>query len=73
MSEELKNMLDSFVKYVIGIVDLKEYKEEIANKYNELIDFYGKLYILTSEDLESFQKDLSETESLREQIKAYKA
>ena len=73
MSEELKNMLDSFVKYVIGIVDLKEYKEEIANKYNELIDFYGKLYILTSEDLESFQKDLSETESLQEQIKAYKA
>ena len=73
MSEELKNMLDSFVKYVIGIVDLKEYKEEIANKYDELIDFYGKLYILTSEDLESFQKDLSETESLQEQIKAYKA
>ena len=73
MSEELKNMLDSFVKYVIGIVDLKEYKEEIANKYNELIDFYGKLYILTSEDFESFQKELSETESLQEQIKAYKA
>ena len=73
MSEELKNMLDSFAKYVIGIVDLKEYKEEIANKYNELIDFYGKLYILTSEDFESFQKDLSETESLQEQIKAYKA
>ena len=73
MSEELKNMLDSFVKYVIGIVDLKEYKEEIANKYNELIDFYGKLYILTSEDFESFQKDFSETESLQEQIKAYKA
>ena len=73
MSDELKNMLDSFVKYVIGIVDLKEYKEEIANKYNELIDFYGKLYILTSEDFESFQKDLSETESLQEQIKAYKA
>ena len=73
MSEELKNMLDSLVKYVIGIVDLKEYKEEIAKKYNELIDFYGKLYILTSEDFESFQKDLSETESLQEQIKAYKA
>ncbi len=73
MSDELKNMLDSFVKYVIGIVDLKEYKEKIANKYNELIDFYGKLYILTSEDFESFQKDLSETESLQEQIKAYKA
>ena len=73
MSEELKNMLDSFVKYVIGIVDLKEYKEEIANKYNELIDFYGKLYILTSEDFESFQNDLNETESLREQVKSFKA
>ena len=73
MSEELKNMLDLFAKYVIGIVELKEQKEEIAKKYNELIDFYGKLYILTSEDFESFQKELSETESLQEQIKAYKA
>ena len=73
MSEELKNMLDLFAKYVIDIVELKEQKEEIAKKYNELIDFYGKLYILTSEDLESFQKELSETESLQEQIKAYKA
>ena len=68
MSEELKNMLDSFAKYVIGIVDLKEHKEEIAKKYNELIDFYGKLYILTDEELESFQNDL-----LKEQEKSFKA
>ena len=68
MSEELKNMLDLFVKYVIGIVELKEQKEEIAKKYNELIDFYGKLYILTDEELESFQNDL-----LKEQEKSFKA
>ena len=73
MSEELKNMLDLFAKYVIGIVELKEQKEEIAKKYNELIDFYGKLYILTDEEFESFQNDLNETESLREQVKAFKA
>ena len=73
MSEELKNMLDLFVKYVIGIVELKEQKEEIAKKYNELIDFYGKLYILTDEEFESFQNDLNETESLREQVKSFKA
>ena len=73
MSEELKNMLDLFAKYVIGIVELKEQKEEIAKKYNELIDFYGKLYILTDEELESFQNDLNETESLREQVKSFKA
>ena len=73
MSEELKNMLDLFTKYVIGIVELKEQKEEIAKKYNELIDFYGKLYILTDEEFESFQNDLNETESLREQVKAFKA
>ena len=73
MSEELKNMLDLFAKYVIGIVELKEQKEEIAKKYNELIDFYGKLYILTDEEFESFQNDLNETESLREQIKSFKA
>ena len=64
MSEELKNMLDLFTKYVIGIVELKEQKEEIAKKYNELIDFYGKLNILTDEELESFQNDL---------IKSFKA
>ena len=68
MSEELKNMLDLFTKYVIGIVELKEQKEEIAKKYNELIDFYGKLYILTDEELESFQNDL-----LKEQEKSFKA
>ena len=68
MSEELKNMLDLFVKYVIGIVELKEQKEEIAKKYNELIDFYGKLNILTDEELESFQNDL-----LKEQEKSFKA
>ena len=73
MSEELKNMLDLFVKYVIGIVELKEQKEEIAKKYNELIDFYGKLYILTDEEFESFQNDLNETESLKEQVKSFKA
>ena len=71
MSEELKNMLDLFAKYVIGIVELKEQKEEIAKKYNELIDFYGKLYILTDEELESFQNDLNE--SLKEQVKSFKA
>ena len=73
MSEELKNMLDLFAKYVIGIVELKEQKEEIAKKYNELIDFYGKLYILTDEEFESFQNDLNETESLKEQEKSFKA
>ena len=73
MSEELKNMLDLFAKYVIGIVEHKEQKEEIAKKYNELIDFYGKLYILTDEELESFQNDLNETESLKEQVKAFQA
>ena len=71
MSEELKNMLDLFAKYVIDIVELKEQKEEIAKKYNELIDFYGKLYILTDEELESFQNDLNE--SLKEQVKSFKA
>ena len=73
MSEELKNMLDLFAKYVIGIVEHKEQKEEIAKKYNELIDFYGKLYILTDEELESFQNDLNENESLKEQVKAFQA
>ena len=73
MSEELKNMLDLFAKYVIGIVEHKEQKEEIAKKYNELIDFYSKLYILTDEEFESFQNFLNETESLKEQVKAFQA
>jgi chromosome segregation ATPase len=53
-------------------VDQKEFPE-IQKKYDELIEFYGKLYILTAEDFESFQKDISENESLHEEIKSYKA
>ena len=70
MNEKLKNMLDAFSIFVIGKVDKKEIPE-IQKKYDELIEFYEKLYIFTSEELDSF---VAENDSaLQEQIKSYKA
>ena len=63
-------MLDAFSIFVIGKVDKKEIPE-IQKKYDELIEFYEKLYIFTSEELDSF---VAENDSaLQEQIKSYKA
>ena len=64
MSEELKNMLDSFVTYVIGKVDQKEFPE-IQKKYDEIIELFKKLSILTKEDFEYFEKMISESDTLQ--------
>ena len=72
MAEELKTNLDSFVTYVIGKVDKKEYPE-IQKKYDQLIEIYTKLTILSKEDFEDFEKMAIENDSLKEQINSYKA
>ena len=72
MADELKTNLDSFVTYVIGKVDKKEYPE-IQKKYDQLIEIYTKLTILSKEDLEDFEKMAIENDSLKEQINSYKA
>ena len=68
--EELKDHLDSFVKYIIGLVDKKELNE-IQNKYNELIELYDKFTIFSDKDFESYEKLMNET--LQEEIKKYEA
>ena len=72
MADELKTNLDSFVTYVIGKVDKKEYPE-IQKKYDQLIEIYSKLTILSKEDFEDFEKMAIENDSLKEQINSYKA
>ena len=72
MQDELKTNLDSFVTYVIGKVDKKEYPE-IQKKYDQLIEIYSKLTILSKEDFEEFEKMAIENDSLKEQINSYKA
>ena len=72
MSDELKNMLDSLVTFVINKIDQKELPE-IQKKYDEIIELFKKLSILTKEDFEYFEKMISESDSLQEQIKSYKA
>ena len=72
MSEELKNMLNSFVTYIIGKIDKKDL-QEIQKKYDELIESFDKYSILTKEDFEDFEKMASEIDSLHEQINSDKA
>ena len=72
MSDELKNMLDSLVTFVINKIDQKELPE-IQKKYDQIIELFNKLSILTKEDFEYFEKTINESDSLQEQVKAYKA
>ena len=68
MTDDLKNQLDSFIKYIIGKIDQKDLND-IQNKYNEFIEFYAKYSILTNEDFESL---MNEYDSLQEEVKKCK-
>ena len=70
MSEELKNKLDTFIKYIIGKINQKDLVE-IQQKYDEFIDFYKKFSILTNEDFESIEKIMNEYDDLQAKIKTY--
>ena len=70
MSEELKNKLDSFIKYIIGKINQKDLVE-IQQKYDEFIDFYKKFSILSNEDFESIEKIMNEYDDLQAKIKTY--
>ena len=71
MSEELQNKLESFIKYIIGIIDQKN-KPEFENQCKELIEFIRNLLIFTKEDFEVFDNMSNEYEALQEEIKKYK-
>ena len=57
MSDELKDKLNSFVKYIIGKIDKKDLAD-IQKNYDELIEFYEKFSILSNEDFESFTNEI---------------
>ena len=69
MTEELKNKLDSFVKFIIGKIDKKDLAD-IQKNYDELIEYFEKFSILTNEDFESLMNDY---DASQEENKAYKA
>ena len=58
--------------FVINKIDQKELPE-IQKKYDQIIELFNKLSILTKEDFEYFEKTINESDSLQEQVKAYKA
>ena len=75
MSEELKEKLDSFVKYIIVKInkDDQEALSETQKRYNELIDIISNSIFITKEDWESFEKIASDCDELQKEVKSYKA
>ena len=69
MSDELKDKLNSFVKYIIGKIDKKDLAD-IQKNYDELIEFYEKFSILSNEDFESFTNEI---DLANQKIKEYEA
>ena len=59
MSEEFKNTLDSFIKEIIIKIQDKSTLGEIQNKYNDLTEQYYNLTVLSKEEFESIDNDLS--------------
>ena len=72
MSEEIRNQLDSFAKFIIGKIDQKEVPE-IQKRYNELIECLEKFQIITNEDFEYFDKIVGEYDVLQEKLNKYKS
>ena len=77
MSEDLKNKLDTFVKnIIIRFGNKKEDIPEIQKEYDELIEFYEKLTILTNDEFVSLDKAMNKYDSsikdLHEQINILK-
>ena len=74
MSEELKNKLDDFAKNIImKSGSKKEVIPEIQKEYNELMEFFDTLTILTNEEFASLDKEMSKYEKLQEEINLYKS
>ena len=78
MSVEFKNKLDTFVKHIILKIGNKEEDiPEIQKEYDDLMEFYEKLTILTNEEFASLDNAMSKYDSsikeLQEQIKIYKS
>ena len=64
MGEEFKNTLDSFIKDIILKIPDKSILGEMENKYNDLTEQYYKLTVLSKEELESLDNDMTNYENL---------
>ena len=64
MGEEFKNTLDSFIKDIILKIPDKSILREMENKYNDLTEQYYKLTVLSKEEFESLDNDMTNYENL---------
>ena len=64
MGEEFKNTFDSFIKDIIIKIQDKSILGEIQKKYDDLTEQYYKLNILTKEEFESIDNDITNYENL---------
>ena len=64
MGEEFKNTFDSFIKDIIIKIQDKSILGEIQKKYDDLTEQYYKLTILTKEEFESIDNDITNYENL---------
>ena len=64
MGEEFKNTLDTFIKDIILKIPDKSILGEMENKYNDLTEQYYKLTVLSKEELESLDNDMTNYENL---------
>ena len=72
MSDELKSKIGDFVKYIISKKDNMEI-EEVQKRFNDLMEYFNKFAILTVEDFEALDKEISDYDSIKEELKTYKA
>ena len=76
MSDKFQECLDKFVKNLIIKIDNKEIIPMIQQEYDELMEVYQGLAVLTIEEFESLDKTISDYDSklkeLQEEIKTYK-
>ena len=64
MGEEFKNTLDSFIKDIILKIPDKSILREMENKYNDLTEQHYKLTVLSKEEFESLDNDMTNYENL---------
>ena len=64
MGEEFKNTLDTFIKDIILKIPDKSILGEMENKYNDLTEQYYKLTVLSKEEFESLDNDMTNYENL---------
>ena len=63
MGDELKCKLDIFVTNMTKKIEKKELFPEIQQEYDEVIEFFDKLTILTNEEFEDLEKAINKYES----------